>query len=150
VAKIRAWLQRELADLTAYSQDLPVQLHRNKPLVIDQTGFFPAARGLFWDLRGPRQILMRCHDAGILSLNAAAIRAAVSPDYPNQELLDCITFGVRMQAAHQYLVVLLSNLLSLADGLNQFTADITRMERMERWSGQACSQCTDSSCSPRA
>jgi hypothetical protein len=132
VSAIDAWFALEQADLLAYAADPSVPRRTNKPLVIDQDGFFPRAIGLFWDLRGAVQQLMRRDAPGTSRLNADAIRAAAGPAYPDQELLDGIQHGVRMPAEHQMCIVLLPNLISIAACMPQHHADVSRMEKERR------------------
>jgi hypothetical protein len=56
------------------------------------------------------------------------MRAAAGPHYPDKELLDGIQHGVRMPAGHQMFIVLLPNLISIANGMPQHHANIARME----------------------
>jgi hypothetical protein len=97
--------------------------------VIDQDGFKPRAQGLFWDIRGAVQQLMRRDAPCTTSLNADAIRAAAGPEYLDQELLDGIQYGMRMPAEHQMCIVLLPNLILIGGAcMPQHHADVTRME----------------------
>jgi hypothetical protein len=91
IASIRSWFACELADLKDYAQDPPARCWTNKPLLIDQ-------EASFWDLQESPPCLMRRDTADTPRLNASAVRAAAGPDYPDQELLDCIEFGVHMHA----------------------------------------------------
>jgi hypothetical protein len=127
ISAIDEWFACEQADLRAYAAD-PTARRRNKPLVIDQDGFVPRARGLFWDLRGAVPQLMRRDAPDTTSLNADAIRAAAGPAYPDQELLDGVQYCVRMPVEHQLCIVLLPNLISVGAGMPQQHADIARME----------------------
>jgi hypothetical protein len=122
IAAIDDWFAREEADLLAYAADPSARRRTNKPLVIDQDGFFPIARGLFWDLRGAVPQLMRRDAPRTSRLNAEAICAAAGPGYPDQVLLDGIQHGVRMPAEHQMCIVLLPNLISIAAGMPQHHA----------------------------
>jgi hypothetical protein len=129
ISAIDEWFAREEADLQRYVADPASRRRTNKPLVIDQDGFKPRAQGLFWDLRSAVRQLMRRDAPGTTSLSADAIRAAVGPAYLDQELLNCIQYGVRMPAEHQLCIVLLPNLISIGGaGMPQHHADVTRME----------------------
>jgi hypothetical protein len=128
VSAIDEWFAREEADLRAYAADPTTRRRTNKPLVIDQDGFFPRAQGLFWDLHGAVPQLMRRDAPGITRLNADAIRSAAGPSYQDQELLHGIQHCVRMPAEHQTCIVLLPNLISIAAGMPQHHADIAHME----------------------
>jgi hypothetical protein len=44
------WFASEQANLLAYAANPAARRRTNKPLVIDQDGFFPRARDLFWNL----------------------------------------------------------------------------------------------------
>jgi hypothetical protein len=126
--EIYHWFRRELNDLLACLQDRPHRHCTNKVLVIDQSGFLPQARGLFWDLTTDPQSLMRRSHSAVPRLIAAAILAAAGADYPDKELLYAIQHGVCMPTDFQLLNVLNPCLLSLAYSMPQIAADIARME----------------------
>jgi hypothetical protein len=121
------WFSRELDDYLSYAQDQPRRRCLNKALVIDQGGFLPLARGVIWDLTAVPPRPMQRHLPARPRLNAEAILAAAGTGYPDQELLHAIQHGVRMPTDFQPLVVLNSGLLSLADGLEQLAAHISRI-----------------------
>jgi hypothetical protein len=127
IAAIDNWFAREQADLLAYAANPAARCRTNKPLVMED-GFFPRARGLFWDLSCDLPRLVHSDVPCMPRLNAKAIRAAAVPDCPNQELLDGIQHGVRMPADHQMCIVLLPNFISLASCMPQHDADIAHME----------------------
>jgi hypothetical protein len=58
LSQIHRWFRQELDDLRGYSEDPPRRRRSNKSLVVDQSGFVEAARGLFWDLTTDRPSLM--------------------------------------------------------------------------------------------
>ncbi|KAJ1616998.1 hypothetical protein T492DRAFT_894447 [Pavlovales sp. CCMP2436] len=113
---IDGWISRELADLRAHSLDLPLARRRNRPLALGAEDLQPGAAG--FTVR--------------TTLDGARFAKLMGPDYPDQALTSVVSEGVVYDAEIEHQIVLLPNLLSMANVMETVRAEIERMASLNR------------------
>ncbi|KAJ1616749.1 hypothetical protein T492DRAFT_850603 [Pavlovales sp. CCMP2436] len=124
---IQGWISHELTDLRAYSLNSTRDRRRNRPLALGAEALQPGATGFVWDLHCSPPVPLALHETARTTLDGARFSEMMGPDYPDQALISAVAEGVVYGAEIAHQIVLLPNLLSMANGMETVRAEIERM-----------------------